>query len=394
MRLGRSLASAFLAVVVGVAGVIAVAASPAGAVTTSLSDPSPFTGSDTLSSLQITASSVLGVTTTATLDTTLDWTQPAAVGTAFDPNLVRQGRALDPSDSYTRTAGGSMAVTWTLKNVEVSWDSIGPVNIGSVGMTANGPCDLVAGGADHVCHLESDQISIFDTSPLAGPYIKAKLKADVTVTPAGISTLRSVAFGGNPGGTNNLSLGESPITDPLAIPCTVGGGDEMQYTLGSMSSTQGISVATSLELEVGVSIPNPFFPIPDPVDPVIYLPAFASPSYPLGTVNNSVAMTTPDAVYDLGVVQANNIPPVVNVAARTRATKVPRSCSTARPVRACAGSRRCGGTSPTEALPSAPTRSTRSPTTACTRACSPRPIRPDCRTRRRSRSTSPTCRRW
>ena len=295
-----------------IAGLTAVAIGPATVLASSsaLASPTSLAGQSTLTAIPFTASGG-GVTATGTAAITVHWTQPAILGSTFDPNLVRQGRTLNLSDSYTRTPTGAMSVDYTLQNLEVSWGSIGPLSLGSPTYTTSGNCNLIAGGTDYVCHLTSGQISLLDTSPIAGPFVKLSLATDVTVTPQGIATIRQATFGGNPGSTASLSLGESPITDLLVIPCTVGAGDTLDYGLGALSTTPGLSVKTSLVFDVGTSIPNPLFPFPDPLDPVIYI-TFASPTIDLGTTTGAIAVTGAGAAFDMGAVQKNNIPPVVN----------------------------------------------------------------------------------
>jgi PKD repeat protein len=289
--------------------VLAVGAAPASASTTTLSQATTLSGSQTLSSTGITATG-LGVTATFDLTTTLNWNQVASLGTAFDPNLVRQGRSLDPSDSYTRTGSGSMALSWTLSNLMVSWDGVGPLSLGSPGLSATGSCDLEAAGPNEVCHLSSSQLTLLDSCaiyplPCAGPYVKLGLVADLTITPQEIATMRQATFGGNPDGTNSLSLVETPLTDPLFIPCTVGAGDELVYSLGSLSTTQAITVVTSLQFDVG-AVGSPGFP----VSPVFV--SFAKPTIPLDSTLSSIAMSGAGASFDMGAVQHNNIPPTVN----------------------------------------------------------------------------------
>ncbi len=48
-----------------------------------------------------------------------------------------------------------MTVNWTLDNLQVSWDGIGPLSVGSPGFSATGPCALLAGGPDYSCDLSS-----------------------------------------------------------------------------------------------------------------------------------------------------------------------------------------------------------------------------------------------
>jgi PKD repeat protein len=291
----------------GLAGALIVATpSLASAATTTLTAPTTLTGSQVLSSTSVTAT---GAAVTATFDllTSAHWTQSAALlNTAFDANLVRQGRSLNPSDSYSRTSPGSMSITWTLNNLAVSWNGIGPLDLGNPEFSATGLCDLMASGANYTCHLVSPAITLTDLYPLPGPYVDLGLKADVTVTPQGIITLRQTTFGGNPGGSANLTLNETPVTDNLAVPCTVGKGDNLSYSLGALSTDPGISVATSLVFDVGVETPTPITIFPE----IKF--GFASPTIPLGTTASDIPMTGAGATFDMGSVQANNVPPVVN----------------------------------------------------------------------------------
>jgi PKD repeat protein len=305
-RPARRIAMAGALAVSGAAGLL-IAAVPASASTvTTLTSPTTLSGSTDLSSLGVTATGA-GVTATFDLDTSLQWSQAASVGTTFDANLVRQGRALNPSDSYSRTGSGSMSVTWTLSNLQVSWDGVGPLSLGSPSFSATGNCDLMAGGPPEVCHLASNQIGLLDPGfPAISPFVKLSLAADVTVTPQGIATVRQATFGGNPDGVSGLSLGESPITDALSIPCSVGSGDELLYSLGALSSTQGVSVASSLVFDVGAEAPDPIIPFQED-----YV-SFATPTIPLDVADSDITMAGSGATFDMGAVQHNNIPPSVD----------------------------------------------------------------------------------
>lgn len=296
-------ASALLAVL----AFFAAAAGTATAAPTSLTSPTTLTGTRSLSSTGITATG-LGVTAQFDLETSLGWTQDASLGATFDPNLVRQGRTPAVSDAYSRAASGSMNLTWTLQNLQVSWEGIGPLSLGSPSFNASGPCDLQAGGGDYVCHLASGQIALLDTYPVPGPYVKLSLAADVTVSPQGLNTVRQASFGGNPDGTADLSLGETPITDPLSISCSVAAGDDLAYQLGTLSTDPGVTVAPSLVFDVGAEFPDPLPPFNE-IDV-----SFATPTIPLDTSASDIAMSGPGATFDLGTVQANNIPPTADAA--------------------------------------------------------------------------------
>ena len=308
-RGSRTLASMSLGIA-SLTGVVIVATpTAASAAATTLSSPTTLTGSQTLSSVGVVATDpISGLSASFDLVTTAAWTQPAAlVSTSFDPNLVRQGRALNPADSYTRPSPGSMTVSWTLSNLSVSWGSVGPLNLGSPGFSATAPCDLKAGGSNYTCHLASSTIGLLDPGfPAVSPYVDLGLATDVTVTPQGIMTLRQATFAGSPGGSASLTLGETPVTDNLSIPCTVGAGDSLSYALGALSTDPGIAVETSLVFDVGAEFPDPIIPFKE--DQV----QFAAPTVPLGMATSDISMTGPGATFDMGAVQANNIPPVVS----------------------------------------------------------------------------------
>ena len=303
-----------LLVALSIAGLAALALGPAAALaaSTTLSTPTSLSGNRTLTALGFNLSSSLGVTATGTAAISAHWTQPASLGTTFDPNLVRQGRNLNPTYSYTRTPTGTLTVDYTLQNLQVSWGSIGPLSLGSPTYSATGPCNLIAGGADYVCNLSSSQVSLLYPSPAPFlPYVKLSLGAAVTITPQGINTLRTATFSGTPGGTNGLLLGEAPITDGLFIPCTVGAGDELSYGLGALSTTIGLSIKSSLVFDVGATVPNPELLINPLADAVLYA-SFATPTLDIpGTTSGDIAMTGAGATFDMGAVQKNNVPPVV-----------------------------------------------------------------------------------
>ena len=297
-----------LLVALSIAGLAALALGPAVALaaSTTLSTPTSLSGNKSLTSVGFNLSSSLGVTATGTAAISAHWTQPASLGTTFDPNLVRQGRNLNPTYSYTRTPTGTLTVDYTLQNLEVSWGSIGPLSLGSPTYSATGPCNLIAGGPNYVCNLSSPQVDLLDTYPIPGPYVKLSLGATVTITPQGINAIRTASFSGTPGGTNGLLLGETPITDGLFIPCTVGVGDELSYVLGALSTTMGLSIKSSLVFDVGAEFPDPF-PLFGEINVSFDTPTLDLP----GTTSGDIAMTGAGATFDMGPVQKNNVPPVV-----------------------------------------------------------------------------------
>ncbi len=61
----------------------------------------------------------------------------------------------------------------------------------------------------------------------------------------------------------------------------------MSYALGTLSATPGMSIAASLQVQVGTSIDSPNYPT-DP-NPLTYQPPTTTTSFPFATVNTTVA---------------------------------------------------------------------------------------------------------
>src|SRR5215510_14202025 len=169
--------SALLATCLCIAGLaLAIVQAEPALANTTLDNSVSFSGHAVLSSVPFDRTSALGVHATGNLDTTLDWTQAAKITTDFDPNLLRQGRNLDPSDTYAPDGAGSMTATWSITDLVVNWGALGPFNIGTVGFSATGACTMSASGSDHVCHLESDSAEVLPPAPwpVGGPFIDVK----------------------------------------------------------------------------------------------------------------------------------------------------------------------------------------------------------------------------
>jgi PKD repeat protein len=304
----RKFLGAFVAACVGVATMIGgvVGASSASAATIGKSAGTTISGSASVQSTLATTS-LLGVSVESSgLAGTIAWQQLATLSTQFDSDAVRQGRDVDPLVRASRAATGTMVANLSLTDLQVTFPGYTfPFDIGLALLTTSGNCNLQFGGAAYECHLEGVPSTIADAAP--GPYVKAALAVDLTITPQALATLRTASIGGSPAGTANLSLGESTITDPLSVACAAGTGSNVSYALGAVSATPGISVAASLQLQVGTSIDNPAYPATDP-NPLIYLPPLATPQFPFATVNTTAAMSGPGATFDFGAVQADDRP--------------------------------------------------------------------------------------
>jgi PKD repeat protein len=306
---GQRVLGGFAAACIGVATLVAgvVGATPASATTTTRTTQTTLSGSRALHGVALADTSLLGVTVQASgLDGTIDWQQSTTLSTQYDADAVRQGRSVDPVDTATRPFPGTMVANWSLAGLQVAFPGFSGFDIGTIGLSSSGPCNLQYGGDAYVCHLHSDSQTILDSSPTPGPYVNAALAVDLTITPQALATMRSASVAGTPVGTTNLALGESPVTDPLGVGCDVVVGDHLTYALGTLSTTPGVDVQASLQLQAGTSVANPAYPASDP-NPVVYLPPL-SPSFAFAPVATTIAMSGPGTTFDLGGVLADDQP--------------------------------------------------------------------------------------
>jgi PKD repeat protein len=289
-------------------GLVAVAA-PASADSGTI--PTSLHGSGSLGSETATASSG-AFSGSITASASLDWTQAAAVSVSWDPDNVRQGRHLDPSDDYDRLVPGTMSITYSVSgsaSVDASSEGFGTLtaSFGPLSITTTGTCDLKTSGAAYSCHLESGNVELFDLGPLAlgTPYLHGKMVSDVTVTPDQLASLRTASAGGQTLGTNNLQLPEDATVDPLLVSCGAGTGDNLSYALGDFSATPGLHIVSGVELSAGVIIPNPITAVPG-----IYVELY-SDTFPVATTDMSVTMNGAGGSVDMGAIKPNNIPPTL-----------------------------------------------------------------------------------
>ena len=304
---GRRATGLAAALALSLGGVVALAAP---ALADSAAIPTALHGTASLGSETASASSG-ALSGSVTASASMTWDQAAAVSVSWDPDNVRQGRHLDPSDQYSRTAGGTMSITYSVSgSVGIDTGDFAGVigfGFGPASLTASGPCDLKAGGTSYTCHLESSSVGIVDPSIFAvgAPYLDGKMVADVTVTPDQLSTLRTASAGGQILGTHTLSLDEGAVVDPLLVGCTAGAGDTLSYALGDLSATPGLHVVSSVELEVGAILPNPVTVTPG------FHQAFFTGDIPVATTDMGITMTGVGGSVDMGAIKANNIAPTL-----------------------------------------------------------------------------------
>jgi PKD repeat protein len=301
-RTGRRGVGLLAATALAVAGLVAATAAPAladsGAIPTTLSG-SGNVGSQTYGF----SSGALSGSATFSADAT--WNQPAVVTATWDPDHVRQGRDVDPTLAYTRPISGTLSIKYSVSGDLYLDTDIGTLHMGlSESITASGTCDLKTGGSAYACHLESGDVGVFDPSDFGYglPYLDLNMIADVTVTPDALATLRTAKTPSQIVGTNNLSLGEDPQTDPLSIGCKIPAGDDLAYELGGFSSVPGLHVVSKVGIHAGFIVPiAPPFPG--------YRAEVYSDTVTVATSDTTLSMAGDGGSVDLGAIKPNNIPP-------------------------------------------------------------------------------------
>jgi PKD repeat protein len=131
------------------------------------------------------------------------------------------------------------------------------------------------------------------------------LKADVTLTPQELATLRTLADNGAAGTPVRLLLSETPLTDTISLPCGDAAGSDIGYDLGTLSAMDGVSMLDSAVFDVGTATPSSTAGVES-------LASSAHPTVALGPVAGSMTMSGPGIALDLGTLLANDVPPKVS----------------------------------------------------------------------------------
>jgi PKD repeat protein len=307
IRAGRR-GTGLVAVLALTFGGLVAMASPASADSGAI--PTPLTGSGVVGSETYTFGGG-ALTGSATFSADAEWGQPAIVSVDWDPDQVRQGRNLDPTVAYTRPISGTLSIKYTASG-ELHLDTIfGVLDMSlSESITTSGSCALKASGAAYACHLESGDVDVFDPSDFAIglPYLSLKMVSDVTVTPDALATERTAKTASQVLGTNTLSLGEDPVTDPLLVGCKIPAGDSLSYQLGEFTATPGLHVVSKVAVEAGVIAPDI---IPIPFTPPGHREALYTDTVTVATSDASIDMSGPGGSVGMGAIQPNNIPPTL-----------------------------------------------------------------------------------
>lgn len=304
-RLGRRGVGFLAAIALAVAG---LAATPSPALADSGAVPVSLSGSQSLGTETYPWSSG-AFHGSLSFGATADWSQPSVVSVDWDPDDVRQGRHLDPTVAYTRPISGTMSVHYSVTGeVAVDTELFGTLSMSvTTGITTSGSCALKAGGSAYACHLESSDVGVFDPTNFAVgfPYLTLKMISDVTVTPDALETLRTAQTSSQLVGSNALSLGEDPVTDPLLVGCDIAAGGDLGYALGAFSATPGLHIVSKVGVEAGFIAPNPITVTPG------FRVAVYTDTIDVATSDLTIAMSGAGGSVALGEIAPNNIAPTL-----------------------------------------------------------------------------------
>ncbi|MGJ6979473.1 PKD domain-containing protein [Aestuariimicrobium soli] len=317
---GRRLTGRIAATFVAVMALMMTAfLSPARAATSSATIPVGFTSSANLGS--VTASTTSGdFSGSITLSADTSWSETGALGVTWNPDNVRQGRALDPGYRFD-PASGLLTMTYSA-NLHGTAQVLGnPVDVSfTVSVPMTGVCMPDAGGHYATCSIESGELTVLEPAPsVVGalgpllPKVTLKLVSQVQISDLQTSQAnRSATSGGAMVAPNAvLQPSESVRTDDLTVGCRVGAGDILNYAVSDFSAQRTLSFATGVQLNVDVSSPVPIPLVPYPDFP--YINVF-SQTVPLDSRAGTVNLNNGGGSVDMGALQANNIAPVVSTA--------------------------------------------------------------------------------
>jgi hypothetical protein len=267
----------------------------------------------------------------ATASTTvshLDWTNTAGVDVNYDDSGLRQGQTLGLSDVLTPSVGHIHATGTIGGNYGLYNDPSGGTNFtpfgGQSGISKAATWDFnctipLPGESPRSCDSGAQTFPIASFTIFVVPFVdpisinidfSVAVDLNLTVSSAGIPTLRSIEVAGGSGPqTAPLSwLGSSPstVTDSQHFSCTEPAGNAVSYgfTNNSFTPTDELANTSSLVAKVVGS------PLIGPDFDIFSLGTFASQTNPAADV--SFAMNAPDESVTLGTLAPNNIPPVVD----------------------------------------------------------------------------------
>lgn len=320
----RRLLLSLLAVLMLVAAPLGAATS-ANATTTSSADLQ-FSGDATLQSATVSAGcdgcipgdSGAGVILNVAVQA--HWTPTASVSYAYQSSLLRQGQSLGVDTKLT-PGSGPLKITWGVSGTVGQYnftDSSAPafpadgsamnVRAYDTSVTESADCPLkLAGDGTYSCQV-THTFRVLDASfdiagfDVAGVTADLPLTTTLSITPDGVTTVRSITLGGHVVGQDSITFnGPSPalVTDTLVVPCTAQPGDDLMYDLTSSSTSPGYAATTKVNVKIDLTV---LFVSTTLVDETIAT---------WGPTSGSMTLTAGSRATSLGPVLPNNVPPTI-----------------------------------------------------------------------------------
>ena len=256
----------------------------------------------------------VGLGVRVSLDVNADWKPTATVNHQYSASLLRQGETLDLVDTLTG-GPGPLTVTYGVSgdfgvyfNSTFASDASihdGDTQAFSFAVTGSGVCTLkLNGDGVYACSaVKSIPILHEDFLGIASVDISVPVTTTLTITPDGVDSTRTVSYAGSVGnGPTTLHFnGPTPavVADNFPIACTAPVGAEALYDLSSNHSDPSLFAVTSVGIKVEASVIIT-------VGGTVNLGTFG----PGPTV--TLHLNAPSEQVDLGPIQADNKPPIVN----------------------------------------------------------------------------------
>jgi hypothetical protein len=259
-----------------------------------------------------------GATGSATVDH-LTWTPSDSVAAQFDDNNLRQGRSLDLTDSLSH-AGGKIVATGTISGAAgllndpaggADWQASGgstDINASATWTATNCVLPLPSEGTA-TCTSDTQDIQLLSQTVASlevgdlNIVLSVKLSLTFTIDSAGTVVVRSLTFDGVPGSLDRtMTFADPTLADPIAMPCTVPAGTEVDYALHANDTTPTTTVTGAGTLHAEAVFDPPILPSFGVFGGDIK--TIAAPSHDAG-----LSLTGDTATQVLGTLAPNNIPP-------------------------------------------------------------------------------------
>jgi PKD domain len=262
-----------------------------------------------------------GVTASATVGN-IAWTPSDSVAGQFDDNNLRQGRTLDLTDTLSH-GGGTIVATGAVSGSGgllndpsggTNWQASGgstDINAPATWTATNCVLPLPSEGTA-TCTSNTQDVELLSQTVASLEIgdlklvLSAKLSLTFTIDSDGTVVARSLTFNGVPGSLDRVMTFTAPaLADPIAMPCTVPAGTEVDYALHASDTTPATSVTGAGTLHAEAVFSPPVLPDVDVFGGDIA--TIAAPSHDAG-----LSLTGDTGTEVLGTLAPNNIPPTAD----------------------------------------------------------------------------------